>query len=190
MEAGDALVDMYPCWSWSRADEHLYNHSLPKEKQFLVLKSVLCSKRIKDLKLENNSDNEVNNDMYKDWIVTEKQPSEDSSEIIIVNSDTITREISMHNLRTYDLHILYDSYYKTPHLYLIGYDHNGMELTLEEMREDVDCDYINRTVTYERHPLLNASSYYLSIHPCMHSRTMVELYSQLSLTKNEVFGCS
>lgn len=29
----------------------------------------------------------------------------------------------MHNLRTYDLHILYDSYYKTPHLYLIGYDH-------------------------------------------------------------------
>lgn len=39
--------------------------------------------------------------------------------------------------RTYDLNITYDNYYRTPRLWLFGYDENKQPLSPEQMYEDI-----------------------------------------------------
>ena len=46
-------------------------------------------------------------------------------------------EIGILTTRTYDLNITYDNLYRTPRLWLFGYDENQRPLTEEEMYEDV-----------------------------------------------------
>lgn len=79
---------------------------------------------------------------------------------------------SVVHTRTYDLHIVYNKYYQTPHLFLIGYDkdENRKLLSMEEMFEDVSQDNAKKTVTMEQHPHLGPSM--LAVHPCRHSDLM------------------
>lgn len=79
---------------------------------------------------------------------------------------------SVVHTRTYDLHIVYNKYYQTPHLFLIGYDkdENRKLLSVEEMFEDVSQDNAKKTVTMEQHPHLGPSM--LAVHPCRHSDLM------------------
>lgn len=79
---------------------------------------------------------------------------------------------SVVHTRTYDLHIVYNKYYQTPHLFLTGYDKdaNRKILTVEEMFEDVSQDNAKKTVTMEQHPHLGPSM--LAVHPCRHSDLM------------------
>lgn len=81
-------------------------------------------------------------------------------------------EDSVVHTRTYDLHIVYNKYYQTPHIFLIGYDkdENRKLLTVEEMFEDVSQDNAKKTVTMEQHPHLGPSM--LAVHPCRHSELM------------------
>ena len=46
-------------------------------------------------------------------------------------------EIGILTTRTYDLNITYDNLYRTPRLWLFGYDENQRPLTEDEMYEDV-----------------------------------------------------
>ena len=46
-------------------------------------------------------------------------------------------EIGVLSTRTYDLNITYDNLYRTPRLWLFGYDENQRPLTEDEMYEDV-----------------------------------------------------
>lgn len=77
---------------------------------------------------------------------------------------------SVLHTRTYDLHIVYNKYYQTPHLFLIGYDEKRQLLSVEEMFEDVSQDNAKKTVTMEAHPHLGISM--LAIHPCRHGDLM------------------
>jgi ubiquitin-like-conjugating enzyme ATG3 len=77
---------------------------------------------------------------------------------------------SVVHTRTYDLHIVYNKYYQTPHLFLIGYNENRKLLSVEEMFEDVSQDNAKKTVTMEQHPHLGTS--FVAIHPCKHSELM------------------
>lgn len=61
---------------------------------------------------------------------------------------------SVLHTRTYDMHIVYNKYYQTPHLFLIGYDENKKILSVDEMFEDVSQDNAKKTVTFEQHPHL------------------------------------
>lgn len=83
-----------------------------------------------------------------------------------------TADDSVVHTRTYDLHIVYNKYYQTPHLFLTGYDKdaNRKMLTVEEMFEDVSQDNAKKTVTMEQHPHLGPSM--LAVHPCRHSDLM------------------
>jgi len=85
---------------------------------------------------------------------------------------TPSTDDSVVHTRTYDLHIVYNKYYQTPHLFLIGYDKdaNRRLLTMEEMFEDVSQDNAKKTVTMEQHPHLGPSM--LAVHPCRHSDLM------------------
>eukprot|EP00931_Biecheleriopsis_adriatica_P115334 TRINITY_DN91140_c0_g1_i1.p1 TRINITY_DN91140_c0_g1~~TRINITY_DN91140_c0_g1_i1.p1 ORF type:complete len:333 (+),score=76.35 TRINITY_DN91140_c0_g1_i1:65-1063(+) len=72
--------------------------------------------------------------------------------------------------RTYDLSITYDKYYRTPRLWLFGYNEAGDPLTPEEVYEDVLSDYVSKTVTVDPHPLTGTPT--VSIHPCRHAQVM------------------
>jgi ubiquitin-like-conjugating enzyme ATG3 len=77
--------------------------------------------------------------------------------------------------RTYDVTITYDFYYRVPRLWLIGYSENGMPLSDNEVKEDIMLEYIDKTVTIEKHPCMGVKS--ISIHPCKHSMLIKKMIS-------------
>lgn len=79
--------------------------------------------------------------------------------------------------RTYDISIVYDRYYRTPRLYLLGYDENGQPLSHDQINEDVSADHAGKTITPETHPLTGVAN--LSIHPCRHASTMKRLLDSM-----------
>lgn len=46
--------------------------------------------------------------------------------------------------RTYDISIVYDKYYRTPRVYLFGYDEHRQPLTAEQIMEDISADHANK----------------------------------------------
>jgi ubiquitin-like-conjugating enzyme ATG3 len=58
-------------------------------------------------------------------------------------------------VRRYDVSISYDNYYRTPRIWLFGYDENGSPLEPTAIFEDVMTDYAKRTVTIDPHPHLS-----------------------------------
>ncbi|XP_064456041.1 ubiquitin-like-conjugating enzyme ATG3 isoform X2 [Ornithodoros turicata] len=76
--------------------------------------------------------------------------------------------------RTYDLNITYDNYYRTPRLWLYGYDENREPLDMEAMYEDISQDHAKKTVTMEMHPHLPGPPL-ASVHPCRHAEVMKKI---------------
>jgi ubiquitin-like-conjugating enzyme ATG3 len=85
--------------------------------------------------------------------------------------------------RTYDISITYDKYYRTPRVFLFGYDEHRQPLTSEQIMEDISSDHANKTVTVEAHPHLGIA--HLSIHPCRHADVMKKIVEQLSQTPDD-----
>jgi ubiquitin-like-conjugating enzyme ATG3 len=85
--------------------------------------------------------------------------------------------------RTYDVSITYDKYYRTPRVYLFGYDENRETLSPEKIMQDVSCDHANKTVTVETHPHLLVA--HASIHPCRHASVMKKIVRQISVHKKQ-----
>ena len=79
-------------------------------------------------------------------------------------------EVVIIKARKYDLSITYDFYTQTPRLWLTGYSETGTPLSQEELFEDIDADYANKTVTMENHP--HSGIKQASIHPCNHAKVM------------------
>jgi ubiquitin-like-conjugating enzyme ATG3 len=80
-------------------------------------------------------------------------------------------------VRTYDLSITYDNYYRTPRIWMTGKSASGHPLTAKETMEDVVTDYANKTVTMEAHP--HISGPHASIHPCKHGAVMKTIVQNL-----------
>lgn len=89
---------------------------------------------------------------------------------------------TMVQCRRYDISITYDKYYQTPRVWLLGYDERGQPLNQEQLWEDIMQDYANKTVTIEKHPLIDSShsSVHASIHPCRHASTMKKMIDILN----------
>lgn len=58
--------------------------------------------------------------------------------------------------RRYNVSITYDNYYRTPRIWLFGYDESGSVLSPDAVFEDIIQDYAKRTVTIDPHPHLSA----------------------------------
>lgn len=80
--------------------------------------------------------------------------------------------------RTYDISIVYDKYYRTPRVYLFGYDEHRQPLTPDQIMEDISADHANKTVTVETHPFLGVAM--PSLHPCKHAPVMKRIIDQMS----------
>ena len=62
---------------------------------------------------------------------------------------------SLLRTRRYDVSMTYDKYYRTPRIWLFGYDENGSPLSPTAVFEDVMTDYAKKTVTIDPHPHLS-----------------------------------
>ena len=87
--------------------------------------------------------------------------------------------------RTYDLNITYDNYYRTPRLWLSGYDENNKPLTIEQMYEDISEEHAKKTVTFEAHPHI-PGTLMASIHPCRHAEVMKKLINLVAESGKEM----
>eukprot|EP01041_Mallomonas_annulata_P006693 gene6693-13568_t len=79
--------------------------------------------------------------------------------------------------RRYDITITYDNYYRTPRVWLFGFDENGVPLKPEAVFQDIMTDYAHRTVTLDPHPHLSRP--HASIHPCQHGAAMKRIIDEL-----------
>lgn len=107
---------------------------------------------------------------------------EDSNVLVDGDNATIPHNAPMGadnivKVRTYDLSITYDNYYRTPRIWMTGKSALGHPLTAKETMEDVITDYANKTVTMEAHPHLSGP--HASIHPCKHGAVMKTIVRNL-----------
>lgn len=70
------------------------------------------------------------------------------------SSAKIASDSVLHS-RRYDVSITYDNYYRTPRVWLFGYDENGTVLKPEAIFDDIMTDYAKKTVTIDPHPHLS-----------------------------------
>jgi len=79
--------------------------------------------------------------------------------------------------RRYDVSITYDNYYRTPRIWLFGFDENGSTLSTHDIFQDIMQDYANKTVTIDPHPHLSRP--HASVHPCQHGAAMLKIIEAL-----------
>ncbi|KAF8228838.1 hypothetical protein L208DRAFT_1402957 [Tricholoma matsutake] len=82
-------------------------------------------------------------------------------------------------VRTYDVMITYDKYYRTPRVWLIGYDENRTPLIPSQIFQDISADHANKTVTIE--PFIHSANLQAaSVHPCKHSSVMKKVIERMN----------
>ena len=77
----------------------------------------------------------------------------------------------------YNISITYDNYFRTPRLWLLGFNSSNMPLTHEKMLKDISIEHSKITVTIEAHPYYNDMQY-ISVHPCKHGHVMKRLIEE------------
>jgi len=82
-------------------------------------------------------------------------------------------EDNIEKTRKYDLYITFDRYYRTPKMWLFGYDENNNPLKPEAVFQDISEDHARKTVTIEPHPHLGIQCAF--IHPCRHGEVMKKM---------------
>jgi ubiquitin-like-conjugating enzyme ATG3 len=120
--------------------------------------------------LELKDDEEVESDSSEEALDLEDI---DDDQIFVKQVDT-DQETQVLMTRTYDLHITYDRFYQTPRMWLSGYSESDKPLTNEQTYEDISQDHVNKTVTFEAHPHIEATTM-CSIHPCKHANVIKKI---------------
>ena len=59
-------------------------------------------------------------------------------------------------------------------MWLSGYSESDKPLTNEQTYEDISQDHVNKTVTFEAHPHIEATTM-CSIHPCKHANVIKKI---------------
>lgn len=176
--AGDYLTLKFPTWQWSSCPKGLQKSFLPPDKQFLVTKHVpLYNRATSAISAGGDDEEETDAD---GWVVNRAQtkPEEEIEEIAEVDEEIDDEEFddlemidNNDKVRRYDLYITYLTSYRVPKMYLVGYNSNGIPLLPQQMFEDINADYKDKTATIEQLPVAqNTTS--VSIHPCKHLNVM------------------
>ncbi|KAL1974567.1 hypothetical protein VTN31DRAFT_4771 [Thermomyces dupontii] len=104
--------------------------------------------------------------------IPDMEDDDDDEEAII--RDPSGKSNTTAPVRTYNLYITYANYYRTPRLYLSGYQ-SGEPLPPHLMMEDIVGDYKDKTVTLEDFPWFDTSVPMATVHPCQHASVMKTL---------------
>ncbi|RNE97108.1 autophagocytosis associated protein [Trypanosoma rangeli] len=189
VEAGDELVQKMPVWAWAEGEEGIQPF-LPPKKKYLVYRGAPCYQRAPDV--QHLEDNDLEDE--DGWVTThaEHHPGQP---VVIPPEKTINwdeedddedhaEDTGERECRLYDVYMVYDQYYQTPRIFLIGYaeDHASL-LSKEEMMQDVYAANREKTVSIDPHPFLKAAC--ISIHPCRHAETMKRLIQHMKTRYEE-----
>nr|AWV66669.1 autophagy-related protein 3 [Brachionus plicatilis] len=152
-------------------------------------------KNIKDLEREEDEEDEdeeaLDMDEYDHNVVEDDEttvitkPAKQDVKPDVQLTKTEQEEEIFIPTRTYDLNITYDNYYRTPRLWLSGYDENNKPLTIEQMYDDISEDHAKKTVTFETHPHI-PGTLMASIHPCRHAEVMKKLMNLMAESGKEL----
>lgn len=205
VDAGEYLIRMSPTWKWARGDASRAKTYLPPDKQFLILSSAPCRRRVATVSSEAHDDHDIismfasevvlpglpvsplsvlgSNDEYGDithfaepYLHVTDTASTATAPVPDTKSDTSAID------RSYEITIVYDNYYRTPRVYLCGFTNEGRPLSSIETMEDIMQDYVHKTATIEAHP--HSGLHYVSIHPCRHSETMKRILDVMIANNN------
>lgn len=190
IEAGDFLVYKCPTWEWSAGDIKKRKKYLPPDKQYLVTRNVPCLQRCSASNCTDNimqdgdwtvftTENNENDDLEDKYfdVETSLDVNVISHEVDDENEDDLAGNYSnIIRTRTYNVYITYDNYYRTPRVWLFGYNESGNPLSNVDIFDDVSPDHAKKTVTYESHP--HEKYMALSVHPCQHANVMKKLIAQ------------
>jgi ubiquitin-like-conjugating enzyme ATG3 len=94
-------------------------------------------------------------DMEDDSLALDESTAVPSATISPSSSSAKIPSDSVLHSRRYDVSITYDNYYRTPRVWLFGYDENGTVLKPEAIFDDIMTDYARKTVTIDPHPHLS-----------------------------------
>ena len=206
VQAGDALVHKFPAWKWG-SGKHQVEY-LPPNKQYLITENVPSLQRVDALYSKTESITVEGDD--DDWVgivgakaveIEEYHPDgddddddDDDDEIPdlddfdpdLVDEDiaTLQDEDTILKTRTYDISITYDKYYRTPRIWLFGYDENRKPLQTQEIFADISAAHRKKTVAFDAHPHLESQQVY--IHPCKHAEYMKKIIGKFAESGKEV----
>ena len=192
---GDKLTYLCKTWAWQSGTSK--KQYLPDDKQFIIIKNVPCIKYQSNGYKENEENEE---DDLEGWQTYEQENKQEDQIKLIDEMDLeemeednhsfniftmspdqyikVTEEDNMIKTKSYDITITYDKYYRTPRVWINGYDENNQPLLPEVIIEDMSIDHSYQSITIENHPHLNIVC--ISIHPCNHStvmKTMIDKYT-------------
>lgn len=122
------------------------------------------------MSIANPIDSDTRRRQQQQSVAPTNQPTSESLQASKKETDTDSSKDNIVATRTYDLHITYDKYYRTPRLWLVGYDESLKPLSIDQMYEDISQDHAKKTVTMETHP--HISTVMASVHPCRHAEVM------------------
>ncbi|KAH6874966.1 autophagocytosis associated protein [Thelonectria olida] len=128
--------------------------------------------KVKEVRTVDDSGNVGDREVVEDDEEIPDMEDEDDDEAIIRDTGS---DAKSGGRRTYTLYIMYSTYYRTPRLYLSGYNPNGQPLPPHDMMEDIVGDYKDKTVTLEDFPFFSNTVKMASVHPCKHASVMKTL---------------
>ncbi|KAL7916215.1 hypothetical protein GGI35DRAFT_25857 [Trichoderma velutinum] len=125
--------------------------------------------KAREVKTVDDSGNVGDDDLYGlDDDIPDMEDEEEDDAVLRIEPGNTAR-------RTYNLYIMYTPYYRTPRLYLSGYQASGHPLPPMKMMEDIVGDYKDKTVTLEEFPFFANHVRMASVHPCKHAPVMKSL---------------
>ena len=69
------------------------------------------------------------------------------------------------------MYIVYDEYYHCPRMSFTATDFEGKPISNEEIRQDIQKEYLDKTLTVEKFPYMEEVSM-ATVHPCKHSNVL------------------
>ncbi len=69
------------------------------------------------------------------------------------------------------MYIVYDEYYHCPRMSFTAVGFNGLPISNEDIRQDIQKEYLDQTLTVEQFPFFE-NVYMATVHPCKHSNVL------------------
>ncbi|KAJ8968582.1 hypothetical protein NQ314_002248 [Rhamnusium bicolor] len=177
--AGDHLVHHCPTWQWAGGDESKAKAYLPKNKQFLITRNVPCPRRCEQMEYSQEMEKIIeSDDADNGWIDTHHYDKdiclEDKvSEMTLDNAKSESMEEAALKDNDGDDEDEDDDEEAAD---MEEFEESGMledeqvakkhqPLSVEEFYQDINKDYVMKTVTMETHPHLSVPKM-ASVHPC------------------------
>ena len=117
----------------------------------------------------------------------EKVLAEGEDEIIVLEGPEKDEqeEDNIENYRHYKMYIIYDEYYHTPRMFFSATQADGLPVSNDDIRMDIQKQYLDKTLTMEYFPFLT-DVMMPTVHPCRHAAVLKTMSDSMAEAKHQV----